>query len=117
MKQQPRPSLDLERVNNATFCARERAEGSLRKALNYHRDTEREARLGARQCPWCWYFRRHRVAGQAFTDWTCAGCGAEKSHANTATPRLCAACAEKYGLCCECAADMELRTRRKLEKK
>lgn len=117
MKRQPLPPLDLERVQSASFRARQSTERSLHKALSFHADAEREERLKAHQCPWCWYFRRGGIAGQAFTEWTCSGCGAETMHHNTATPRLCVACAEKYGLCVECEGDIEMRPRKKLERK
>lgn len=117
MRQQPKPPLDLFGVQSATDRARQYAESSLCKALRYNADSEREERLKAHQCPWCWYFRRPVIAGQAFTEWTCSGCGAEAQHANTATPRLCVACAEKYGLCVQCTGDIEMRPRKKLERK
>lgn len=32
------------------------------------------------------------IAGRAFTDWVCIGCGGEGSHPDTNVPLLCATC-------------------------
>lgn len=117
MKQQPRPPLDLFGVQLATEQGRRYCEDALACALRYNADSERDERLKAHECPWCWYFRRGGLAGQAFTEWTCSGCGKEQRHPNTATPRLCVECAVKYGLCVECTGDLELRPRKKLERR
>lgn len=42
------------------------------------------------------YYLLHRgggIGGQMCTNWVCIGCGYEFSHANTATPIICKACA------------------------
>lgn len=42
------------------------------------------------------------VAGQGFTKYTCEICGQEGWWHNTATPKICPSCSEKYFLCERC---------------
>lgn len=42
------------------------------------------------------------VAGQAFTEYTCTICGKKKVWHNTAVPKVCDECAQKFGLCQTC---------------
>lgn len=108
----------LREVLAATYRARERQEIAVQKALEAHDDASRKERLASHLCPWCYYFvRGSRLAGQAFTEWTCAHCLKAFMHGNTAVPKLCDECGGKLGLCVWCCADMELKKRRTLKSK
>lgn len=115
MKSSPPKPLDLYMVQSATERNLAYIAETERRVADCHADADREARLKARECRWCWY--RSGFAGQAFTEWTCWSCGKEDCHANTAVPRLCNECADRLGLCVRCCADRELKRRKTLERK
>lgn len=46
------------------------------------------------------------VCGQAFTDWQCQKCGKTFTHHNTAIPKVCKSCSEKYNLCEDCGCEV-----------
>jgi hypothetical protein len=109
--------VDLFHVQHKTAMNREFIESTVRHVREYEGDVHRERRLKARECPWCFYFRRGMLAGQAFTSWACSFCLKEDVHANTAHPYLCTDCSDKLGLCVTCGADLDLKQRRTLERK
>jgi hypothetical protein len=111
------PTEFLLRVQLATTSATRAYDSAIVSATMAQADSDRANRLAARECKVCFYLRGARFTGQAFTDWTCAACGKKDMHANTGVPRYCNDCADGYGLCVECGADVELKTRRKLERK
>jgi len=78
----------------------------LRNAENAKTDTKRDRRIAMRECKWCFYFG-HMMAGQAFTEYTCAGCGERKMHSNTAVPKLCEECADRLDACRCCGGARE----------
>ena len=45
--------------------------------------------------------------GQAFTDWKCEKCGEIYTHHNTAVPKVCKECSEKYNICEECGRPID----------
>lgn len=65
------------------------------------------ARAARRQCKACYYLRQGRLAGQAFTDFTCKICQQVISHHNTAVPDYCDACCAEHGLCQTCSGRLE----------
>lgn len=69
-----------------------------------------EAPSGTR-CAHCTY--SGRVGGATCSERPCGLCDATLHSNNTCVDVLCAACAERLGLCVQCGADRELKTRRK----
>ena len=111
-----KPKLDLYTVEFANSQAQNYVDSYLRKAKDLSLDARRTERIKERECPLCYYVLSGRSAGQSFTEWECRGCGKKNHHPNTGVPRLCTDCADKYGLCVQCCADVDLKSRRKLER-
>lgn len=78
----------------------------LRNADKARADAKREQRIAMHECKFCFYFG-HGMAGQAFTDYICAGCGTEQMHGNTAVPKLCHDCGNKMNACVRCGGTLE----------
>ena len=78
----------------------------LRNADKARADAKRERRIAMHECRFCFYFG-HGMAGQAFTDYVCAGCGTEQMHGNTSVPKLCHDCGNKMNACVRCGGTME----------
>jgi hypothetical protein len=77
-------------------------------------DLDKEARLDARECLFCFYMARPRIAGQAFTERPCGLCDKTIKHSNTAIGVICEACSDESGMCSHCGGDMNLKVRRKV---
>ena len=58
-------------------------------------------------CKECEHESRNMFCGQAFTDWKCIKCGKTFMHHNTATPKVCKECSEKYNLCENCGKEID----------
>lgn len=102
-------------VNYANFAAQEAKDAAVNRALKVLEDPQREERMKQCVCLACAYVRGPYFAGQAFTAWTCEACEKEQpSWPNTAVPKLCLECADRYGLCTRCLADLDLRPRKKV---
>lgn len=107
--------MHVDSVNACTDHARHRRELITSQALRALGDPEREKRLAECMCLACFYLPVRRIACQAFTEWQCLQCHENQpAWPNSAHPRLCKSCADSYGICVECTADLELRPRRKL---
>ncbi len=91
----------VERINFETTIRKERIDELETNLLALQHDDDRDARLRANECPYCYYIYS-RIAGQAFTDWSCGICGKQDTHCNTATPRYCSNCADEHRLCVAC---------------
>ncbi len=81
------------------------AHSRIEQAKKLIEDPNKDDRVRRQKCVPCYYHRG--MAGQAFTPYHCEICLTEYSHHNTATPKLCTACAEHNGLCEDCGADIE----------
>lgn len=103
---------EFERINYATgINARDLADQMAKLAI-IATDAHAVHRRLAQRCGACEYLGRYRLAGQAFTRWSCQLCNAEQpAHPNTSVPRLCAGCAKTYGLCATCGGDLEMEPR------
>ncbi len=102
-------------VNHANEMANNAKDNVVSRALNVFQDPQREKRLKECLCLACAYIRQGMLAGQTFTRWTCAACEKPQPEwPNTAVPKLCLECADRYGLCVRCIADLDLRARRKV---
>jgi hypothetical protein len=108
-----RPYLDVTKIQNATFLARQFLADATRKVLEAKQDARRVERLAACECSWCFYFRSGRISGQGFTAWNCAGCGAQNTYHNTSVPKACKTCSKRFRICVSCLADLKLAPRRK----
>jgi hypothetical protein len=84
-------------------------EDRLKNADKARTDAKREQRVAMHECKFCFYFG-HGLAGQAFTDYVCAGCSTEQMHGNTAVPKLCRDCGNKMNACVRCGGTMEWKT-------
>lgn len=109
--------VDLFTVQTVTDRHKHYIDEQVRHSLEALSDSKRKDRREARECAWCFYFCRNRLAGQAFTDWECSGCNTPASHPNTSTPVLCDSCSDKLGLCVRCGADLDLKMRTTMERK
>jgi hypothetical protein len=99
---------ELAAVNRTAALNAERLADFFAKAAIVAGDGQKEARLKARSCSRCFYLDRGRLAGQAFTGWTCQLCREEQSmHPNTAVPRVCGPCADAFGLCAQCGGTQD----------
>lgn len=76
------------------------------------KDARKVERLRQYECKWCFYFRGDRIAGQAFTDYTCGVCRKECSWSNTAVPAICPECTMRLKICRRCGADLNYRKRK-----
>jgi hypothetical protein len=107
----------LERINLVTADRAERVSFRIHELARIVGDVAREARKTARRCAHCYYMQGHRLAGQAFTEWTCRLCGQVDTCQNTAHPVVCETCADAYGLCVDCGADVDLKHRSRRDNK
>ncbi len=116
MNDQPkRPALtiaQLESINAASANGQQRISDELRKLAILATDANAEQRREKRECQHCTYAGRYRLAGQAFTEWSCQVCSEpQEMHPNTAVPRICAGCSAAYGLCVTCGGDLDMKHR------
>lgn len=102
-------------VNYANWAAQEKKDGVVTRAIRILEDPQKERRLELCLCPTCFYVDNMSLAGAAMTPWSCEACEKEQPlwHC-TAHPKLCLECADRYGLCVRCIADLELRPRKKV---
>lgn len=98
-------ALTLDDVKFASRMNESRVRSALELAEKLSTDPQRARRLQRQECVPCFYTQR--MAGQAFTGYTCALCASEQQYHNTAVPKLCPTCATANGLCVRCGADME----------
>jgi hypothetical protein len=109
-------ALDVSRVRTATHYARQYLNEWIINAEHAYTDKQRTERAAAQCCRWCFYGRRSRLAGQAFTTRPCDSCAEDQTFSSTATDPLCMPCAQRLGLCVRCCADVDLTDRVKLER-
>lgn len=109
----PMRPLDAYQVRFRTSMAIANAEEACAVVHDFEADADRERRLDVHECRRCFYLMCGRVAGQASTNWRCGVCGAERTHANTATPAACGTCAREHRLCTYCGGDIEMRRGRR----
>lgn len=108
----------LDDVRSTTYWNRKHLNGWIDNAERAYTDADRKGREAHQRCRWCHYARRGRLALQAFTEWTCIACDVvQPHHPNSEHPKVCMPCAASLGLCVECGGDVEMRDRRKLERK
>ena len=77
-----------------------------RRQKDFNADTNRLARLRHNECRACYYLLGG-MAGQAFTEFTCATCGGKDMHENTAVPLHCKTCATEKNICRCCGQKMD----------
>jgi hypothetical protein len=92
----------LDKIERETEIKDCKVREVLRRAEKIRLDVNGEVRRTHKTCVYC--FNSPKIAGQAFTEYVCEFCGASGSHPNTATPKICKSCAEKYDCCVECLA-------------
>lgn len=108
--------ITKELIAQANYISRMAIDSIKRSALEVAFDHKRNERLDAGKCLTCFYLKRGAIAGQAITEWACGNCGQTSSHPNTNTPRYCLECSKDYRICVGCGADINLRTRLKVNK-
>lgn len=107
--------FNIVQVNYATGRARDAKDLVLDRAIRVLNDPDRAKRMEQCECLACFYLTGSCFAGQAFTSWACQACEVEQPmHPNTAVPKLCLECADRYSLCTQCLADLDLRMRQKV---
>lgn len=117
MRSGPFPKPAIADVNCVSLHYGETMRNKLALALRMATDADREKRLGALQCSWCFYGFSGRFSGATMTGWACAECAQEQPmHGCTSTPKLCDPCATKLELCSKCCADLDYRPRRRLHR-
>lgn len=90
---------------------------TVRAALEFLNDPRRKERKEKAECKRCFYVHNARIGGATMTEQPCGICGVSQMYGSTATDKICKKCAIENELCKYCGADMELRPRRKYEKK
>jgi predicted RNA-binding Zn-ribbon protein involved in translation (DUF1610 family) len=111
------PDLTVDRVRTATHYSRQHLEEWIANAERAWVDEDREARLEAQQCRWCFYATGGRIVMPAFHQRGCESCKEILTYTSSDTNPLCKPCGKKLNLCVKCRADVSLADRRKLEKK
>lgn len=109
----PRILLDEWKMRFATSGARQTVDSTRTALAELDQDTRAEERAKALECKRCFYLRRSRLAGQAFTDWFCGLCGSREVWGCTHTPKVCKTCAKEHKLCTECGGDLDMRDQRR----
>jgi hypothetical protein len=108
------PDKLLRKINDATNWSKRHYFERVEAIKNAEEDVDESKRvLIARECRWCYYIYNTRMAGQAFTPWTCPGCVKSFAHPNTATPKYCKDCAYKYRVCVTCGGDQNMAVKRR----
>jgi hypothetical protein len=106
----------LERIKISTHFSRKRLDAMIVAAEAAYTDVDRARREKQQYCRWCYYGRSPRIAGQAFTERACYACTTVVTYPTTDTNLLCVPCAQRYGACVSCCADIDLINRVKLER-
>jgi hypothetical protein len=114
--EQPRRELKIDDVRMTTHFNRKHFDEWIVSAERAYGDLDREARTKAGACRWCFYARGSRIGGAVTTAKPCDACAEPMQFASTATNRICAPCGAKLGLCVQCAGDINMTDRRKLER-
>lgn len=104
--------LDIVAMTSETHLATRQAEDLIARATAMQGDPEREKRIAAGMCRWCFY-ARGRMGGASMTTQPCSGCGVDQTFGSTATDVLCLPCAKEHSLCKRCGGDREMRTLRR----
>jgi len=104
--------IDNIAIANATMWAKARFDDTLSRAEAYKNDLDKAERHKACECIVCW--KSGRIGGAAMTSAPCPLCDEVIHSGSTNVDRVCLACAKKYKLCKHCAADIDLKQRRKL---
>lgn len=104
----------LNRIQERTFFKKEETDELLENVKRYLDDSDRKKRLLDCLCKHCYYLRGEVFACSAMTYSPCVSCGREMGFGSTDTDDLCYSCAEKYKVCRQCLADIDLKKRRKL---
>ena len=63
-------------------------------------------------CKKCKFEEKGMMAGQAFTEFTCALCGRISVWGNTNTPKFCYECSKKFNMCQRCGDELERKENR-----
>ena len=105
-------TFDLHSLQSSTHMSAQHMRNAIAHAKAAEADTEREQRLKERLCRACFYLRRGRLVGHAFTEWRCCSCNRLFMHHNTGTPRMCDECSDKHDACGECCSDLHFTRRR-----
>ena len=100
---EPLTSLDVYRTTRSNQY---RLKGIIDTAQKLAADPHKAHRLARHECALCFY--SGRVAGQAFTRYTCRICKQEHQHPNTGVPQVCGSCAETHALCGHCGGGIDL---------
>ena len=58
-------------------------------------------------CKKCLFEEKGMLAGQAFTEFTCALCDKHDVWGNTNVPKFCYSCSKKLNMCQRCGAPLE----------
>lgn len=97
-----------EWIQVRTRLARHRRDHIVATAMKMIEDADALARRQRGLCLVC-YYGGSTISGRALTEWTCRGCGASSTHANTSVPALCVGCSESHAACRRCGASLDMR--------
>lgn len=78
-----------------------------KQLINYKNmlaDTDREKRIHAQMCIFCYYTKCNRTSGSTFTRSKCKHCSKDMQFTNTDIDAVCYNCATELGLCKHCGA-------------
>lgn len=102
-------AAQISRINDVSSRNALKYAKFIEEALRGIADADKEKRLDAQACKWCFYFRGPTISGQGFTDWDCQYCSNTGTHSTTDVPYCCEECAEELALCRSCGGAISFR--------
>lgn len=105
----PRRTVNLERVEHATYEANAHARTVKKRLESFEKDSDAAARMREHECRTCWYLYGATIAMQAFTQRDCDICGEEQTYSSSDTRPICLACAVRNKLCRACCGRVSMK--------
>jgi len=101
------PVKDIqESIKFSSYLSKQYYEKAIKAAADAENDTNKEQREKEHECRWCFYIRRPRIAGQAFTDSDCIFCEKPMRFATTSVDKVCIDCSDRYHVCVYCGGEL-----------
>ena len=109
--------LNPDGINMRTYARQEAIERLTKGMARYQLDVERDRRLTAGMCPYCFYLRGPVVATANMPRHPCKrwGCHGFTSWSSGDCPEYCQQCSSDLGICRRCAADLDYTNRKTMK--